>query len=68
MIGANGAAAKAASPGNLASEVGALVAFSRGLGARGLWLGLALGLTVSAAVFTWRFHRLSRQRLAAVPA
>jgi hypothetical protein len=66
LIGANGAAAKAASPGDLASEVGALVAFSRGLGARGLWLGL--GLTVSAAVFTWRFHRLSRQRLAAVPA
>lgn len=47
---------------------GALLAFSLGLGARGLWLGLALGLTVSAAVFTWRFHRLSRQRLEPVPA
>jgi MATE family, multidrug efflux pump len=47
---------------------GALLAFSLGLGARGLWLGLALGLTVSAAVFTWRFHRLSRQRLVAAPA
>ena len=70
MIGANGAAANAASPGNPASEVGALVACSRALVAcsRGLWLGPALGRTVSAAVFTWRFHRLSRRRLAAAPA
>lgn len=39
---------------------GAYFAFSLGWGAQGLWIGLALGLTVSAAVFTWRFHRLSR--------
>jgi len=47
---------------------GAFLAFSLDLGARGLWIGLALGLTVSAAVFTWRFHRLSRLAPAALPA
>jgi MATE family multidrug resistance protein len=47
---------------------GAFFAFSLGLGAQGLWIGLALGLTVSAAVFTWRFHRLSRALPAAAPA
>jgi MATE family multidrug resistance protein len=42
---------------------GTYFAFGLELGARGLWLGVALGLTVSAAVFTWRFHVLSRRPL-----
>lgn len=43
---------------------GALFAFTLELGARGLWLGVAFGLTVSATIFTWRFHILSRRFVA----
>ena len=32
----------------------------RGLGAPGLWLGLILGLSVAAALLSWRFWRLAR--------
>ncbi len=33
--------------------------FGAGLGARGLWMGLVLGLATAAAGLTWRFHRRS---------
>jgi len=38
---------------------GYLLAFVAGYGATGLWSGLALGLTATAAMLTWRFVRLS---------
>ena len=42
-----------------------LLAFPLGLGAAGVWIGLALGLAVVASLFLLRFHR--RERLALVP-
>jgi multidrug resistance protein, MATE family len=39
---------------------GYVLGFSFGYGAVGLWWGLALGLTASAALLTWRFHRRTR--------
>ena len=36
---------------------GALLGFAFGHGAVGLWLGLALGLAVTATLLTLRFHR-----------
>jgi multidrug resistance protein, MATE family len=39
---------------------GYLFAFFLGHGAIGLWWGLALGLTASATLLTWRFHRRTR--------
>jgi MATE family multidrug resistance protein len=38
---------------------GYLLAFSTGLGARGLWIGLIAGLTVAAGLLVVRFHRVS---------
>ena len=43
-----------------------LLAFPLGLGADGVWIGLALGLAVVATLFLLRFHR--RERLALVTA
>ena len=34
------------------------------LGARGLWIGLVLGLTVAAVLLNWRLHRISGNGLA----
>ncbi len=42
------------------------LAFPLGFGARGVWMGLGLGLAVVASLFVDRFHR--RERLALVPA
>ncbi len=35
---------------------GCLLAFVAGLGAVGLWAGLVVGLVITAALLTWRFH------------
>ena len=40
---------------------GYVLCFPLGLGATGLWWGLALGLTVTAALLTWRFGAISRR-------
>ncbi len=37
--------------------VGAWLAFGAGLGARGMWMGLAAGLSVAAVLLLWRFWR-----------
>jgi MATE family multidrug resistance protein len=39
---------------------GYVLGFSFGYGAIGLWWGLAIGLTASATLLTWRFHRRTR--------
>lgn len=40
---------------------GYLLGFVAGYGAAGLWWGLALGLSATAVLLTWRFVRLSRR-------
>ena len=40
------------------------LAFHAGLGARGLWWGLAAGLASVAALMAWRFHRKSASLVA----
>lgn len=48
-------------------SAGILFAFGLGLGGRGLWLGLAVGLATAAVLLTLRFARnVSRRRLARV--
>ncbi|MDX1424608.1 MAG: MATE family efflux transporter [Kiloniellales bacterium] len=49
---------------------GYLLGFVAGYGAAGLWWGLALGLSATAAMLTWRFLRLSwrLRRAAEAPA
>ena len=37
-----------------------ILAFPGGLGAVGIWIGLASGLGAAALCLTWRFYRLSR--------
>lgn len=44
---------------------GYALAFRFGLGALGLWWGLAAGLVTVALLMTLRFHRMSRRRVAA---
>ncbi|HSU06669.1 MAG TPA: hypothetical protein VLI93_13960 [Acetobacteraceae bacterium] len=39
--------------------VGWWLAFSQGLGARGMWMGLIAALTTAAALLFWRFISLS---------
>jgi MATE family multidrug resistance protein len=47
----------------------AWLAFSMGLGASGVWIGLSLGTAVYAALLVWRFHALTaRAYLPVVPA
>lgn len=46
---------------------GYTLAFHFGLGARGLWWGLAAGLASVAVLMTVRFHRLSLRRAAPIP-
>jgi MATE family multidrug resistance protein len=46
---------------------GYTLAFHFGLGARGLWWGLAAGLASVALLMTLRFHRLSLRRAAPAP-
>jgi multidrug resistance protein, MATE family len=36
---------------------GVLLAFGLGLGGRGLWFGLVIGLATAALLLSWRFHR-----------
>lgn len=43
---------------------GCLLAFPLGLGAEGLWWGLALGLIVTANLLAWRFVRLTGRLMA----
>jgi MATE family multidrug resistance protein len=43
---------------------GWLLAFPGGLGPRGMWIGMILGLTVAAVLLVWRFWRASRERVA----
>ncbi|CCG42961.1 MATE family efflux transporter [Magnetospirillum molischianum] len=47
----------------LAVPLGAMLAFPGGLGARGVWLGLALGLAVVAALMTVRWSRHRRLKV-----
>ena len=39
---------------------GYLLGFTFGLGALGIWVSLAIALTASAALLTWRFYKLSK--------
>ena len=39
------------------------LAFSAGLGAIGVWIGLSLGTGVFAVLLLWRFHVLTRTQL-----
>lgn len=46
----------------LAIPVGYLLGFPFGLGAMGIWIGLALGLATLAISLGWRFHKLTAIR------
>jgi MATE family multidrug resistance protein len=48
----------------LAIPLGYVIAFRLGLGAVGIWMGLALGLAILAFTLGWRFHKLTLQRQA----
>ncbi|UXI69126.1 MATE family efflux transporter [Tahibacter amnicola] len=49
--------------------VGVWLAFGRGMGARGIWMGLIAGLSVAALLLFWRFYsRARRGRWQAAPA
>jgi MATE family multidrug resistance protein len=41
-------------------SVGYALAFRLGVGAPGLWIGLAIGLATVSALLTLRFHRRTR--------
>ncbi len=47
----------------IALPLGYILAFTAGWGAIGLWTGLLVGLSLSALLLTWRFHRESRSLL-----
>ncbi len=47
----------------LALPIGYVLAFPMGFGAEGVWLGLLIGLTVTAATMVVRFNRLSHKPL-----
>jgi len=47
----------------LALPIGYLLAFPLGYGAQGIWLGLLIGLTLTAGFMVWRFNRLSHRPL-----
>lgn len=44
-----------------------VLGFPAGLGARGIWWGLAAGLAVTAFALGWRFSRLSRRLIRGAP-
>ena len=44
-------------------SVGAWLAFSAGMGARGLWWGLTAGLATAAVLLVWRFAALARREI-----
>lgn len=43
----------------LALPIGYLLGLTWGMGATGIWYGLAMGLTISAGLLLWRFHKKS---------
>lgn len=45
----------------VALPVGAALAFRARLGAVGMWIGLAAGLSAAAVALAWRFHRKTRR-------
>lgn len=45
----------------LALPVGYWLTFHRGWGPQGIWMGLLIGLTLSALATVWRFNRLSSE-------
>lgn len=45
----------------VALPIGSVLAFRVQLGAVGMWIGLAAGLSAAAAGLTWRFHRHTRK-------
>lgn len=47
----------------IAFPLGVLFGFPLKVGAIGVWIGLAIGLAVTAVLLTWRFHWLTRGRL-----
>lgn len=47
----------------LALPIGYVLAFPFGYGAIGIWMGLLLGLTLTALAMVWRFNHLSRRPL-----
>lgn len=51
----------------LGLPLGVYLAFPRHLGARGLWLGLSVALTLAGCILLYRWHRVSRM-LAFAPA
>ena len=46
----------------IAFPLGVLFGFPLKVGAIGVWIGLAIGLAVTAVLLTWRFHWLTRGR------
>lgn len=51
----------------VALPVGSWLAFRASLGAVGLWIGLAAGLSAAATGLTWRFYRRTRKGVAHRP-
>ncbi|MGB0499423.1 MAG: MATE family efflux transporter, partial [Rubricella sp.] len=47
---------------------GWVLAFTAGFGARGIWMGLAIGLGTASVLLVWRFWRLTQPLSAAPPA
>lgn len=52
----------------LGLPLGYFLAFHVGMGAHGIWYGLLIGLTITAAVLLYRFLSLSKKRMAENPA
>ena len=46
--------------------VGWWLAFPRGFGARGMWMGLIAGLSMAAVLLSWRFWKLARGPLSGI--
>jgi MATE family multidrug resistance protein len=46
----------------VALPLAGLLGFWAGLGARGIWIGLAAGLATAAVILIWRFQRLTTLR------
>jgi len=51
----------------LGLPLGYFLAFNLGMGAHGIWYGLLIGLTITAAVLLYRFLSLSRKRMEEKP-